>query len=95
MDAARQLVQRARQVAASGAADVPSPCISVCRMDPRTQLCEGCFRTLDEIAAWSRLEDEGKRKVWALISERALTPALSRREREARAEGAKEQEERT
>jgi predicted Fe-S protein YdhL (DUF1289 family) len=31
---------------------VPSPCISVCRMDAATGLCEGCFRTLDEIAAW-------------------------------------------
>ena len=33
---------------------VPSPCISVCRMDAASGLCEGCLRTLDEIAAWSR-----------------------------------------
>ena len=29
---------------------VPSPCISVCRMDERTGWCEGCLRTLAEIA---------------------------------------------
>ena len=37
--------------------DVASPCINVCKMNPQTQLCEGCFRTLDEIAAWSALSD--------------------------------------
>ena len=76
MDAARQLVQRASKVAADRAVDVPSPCVSVCRMDPRTQLCEGCFRTLDEIAAWSRMEDNEKRGVWRSIASRALKDAV-------------------
>lgn len=40
-------------------------------MSPASELCEGCFRTLDEIAAWSRMGDEGKRAVWALIAQRA------------------------
>jgi hypothetical protein len=93
MDAVKLLVQRAREVVASRAADVPSPCISVCRMDPHTQWCEGCFRTLEEIAAWSRMEDEGKREIWETIAERALTPTLSQRERETKGES--EQEERT
>jgi predicted Fe-S protein YdhL (DUF1289 family) len=39
-------------------------------MNPRTGLCEGCSRTLDEIAAWSRMDDVEKRRVWALIEER-------------------------
>nr|NDG60814.1 DUF1289 domain-containing protein [Betaproteobacteria bacterium] len=34
-----------------------SPCVSVCRMDPLRQLCEGCLRTLDEIAAWGTLSE--------------------------------------
>jgi len=50
--------------------DVPSPCVSVCRMDTVTGFCEGCFRTLDEIAAWSRLDDAGKRATWQLIAQR-------------------------
>jgi len=49
---------------------VPSPCINVCRIHPATGLCEGCRRTLDEIAAWSRLDDEGKRAVWRLLEQR-------------------------
>lgn len=58
------------------AADVPSPCISICRMNARTDLCEGCFRTRDEIAAWSRLGDEAKRSIWVTIDQRmdALQP---------------------
>jgi uncharacterized protein len=88
MGAVRRLVRQARQVCAAAAPDVPSPCVSVCRMDPRTQWCEGCYRTLDEIAFWSRMEDEEKRKVWRMVGRRALTPktaltpTLSQRERE-------------
>ena len=42
---------------------VASPCISVCRMDEVSGWCEGCLRTLDEIAVWSVLEDDDKRAV--------------------------------
>lgn len=52
------------------ASTVPSPCISVCRMDAATGWCEGCMRTLDEIAAWSLLDDEEKRAVWADLGSR-------------------------
>ncbi|HSV54086.1 MAG TPA: DUF1289 domain-containing protein [Burkholderiaceae bacterium] len=50
--------------------NVPSPCISICRMDAATGLCEGCFRTLDEIRVWGMLADERKRAVWRLIEQR-------------------------
>ena len=46
---------------------VPSPCINVCRMDAAGVLCEGCLRTLDEIAAWSQLSQAAKRAVWAQL----------------------------
>jgi uncharacterized protein len=71
MGAVHRLVQRARQVRAERAPEVPSPCISVCRIDPVTQWCEGCFRTLDEVAGWSQMSDEGKREVWRTIEQRA------------------------
>ena len=54
---------------------VPSPCISVCRMDAATALCEGCFRTLEEIADWSTLGEDGKRAVWRAIEERTKAAA--------------------
>ncbi len=51
---------------------VPSPCQSVCIMHPDTGLCEGCLRTIDEIAAWSRMDSSAKLLVWAQLPERLL-----------------------
>ncbi|WP_042265619.1 DUF1289 domain-containing protein [Paraburkholderia heleia] len=48
----------------------PSPCIAICRMDERSGLCEGCLRTIDEIAGWSVLDDDAKRAVWDAIETR-------------------------
>lgn len=56
---------------------LPSPCISVCRMDTATGLCKGCLRTLDEITAWSGLDDAGKRAIWARIEARATTQGVN------------------
>ena len=39
-------------------------------MSPTTGLCEGCLRTLDEIATWSRMDDHEKRAVWLLLDRR-------------------------
>jgi predicted Fe-S protein YdhL (DUF1289 family) len=49
---------------------IQSPCISVCRMDARAGLCEGCLRTIDEIAHWSAMDDAQKRAVLAAIAQR-------------------------
>jgi predicted Fe-S protein YdhL (DUF1289 family) len=51
-------------------ADIASPCVSICEMDAATGLCRGCLRTLDEIAAWSVLDAEGKRRVLAALPAR-------------------------
>lgn len=53
----------------------PSPCSGVCRMDPETQYCLGCLRSLAEIAGWSRFSDEEKRAVLSAISGRKEQPA--------------------
>ncbi len=59
-------------------APVPSPCISICRIDEVSGWCEGCLRTLDEIAGWSALSDERKRAVWnALPARRAALDAAT------------------
>ncbi len=47
---------------------VPSPCINVCRMNEATGLCEGCQRTLDEIAFWSVMDEGDKGAVWAELA---------------------------
>jgi len=66
---------RARQASATGlnGDKVASPCISVCKMNEDQSLCLGCFRTLDELRAWSTLDEAGKRVVWTQIAERAAT----------------------
>lgn len=55
---------------------VPSPCIGVCKMEPATGWCGGCFRTIDEIASWSRLTDADKLALWQHIEARQ-TPATT------------------
>ena len=45
---------------------VESPCISICRM--KDGLCEGCGRTLDEIAEWSTASDDRRREILARIA---------------------------
>jgi hypothetical protein len=56
---------------ASGSSDmIDSPCINVCTMDPHSGLCAGCFRTLDEIAAWSGLDDRRRLGVLAAVARR-------------------------
>lgn len=31
-----------------------TPCIKVCFVDPDAEMCVGCFRTLPELAQWTR-----------------------------------------
>jgi hypothetical protein len=50
--------------------DVPSPCINVCRMSDDTGYCEGCQRTIAEIAGWSQYTDGRKRAVLARLPAR-------------------------
>ena len=71
MKTVRELLAERACAVRTGEGDVPSPCLSICRMDAATGWCEGCFRTLDEIAAWSRLDDSAKRAVWQEIEQRA------------------------
>jgi predicted Fe-S protein YdhL (DUF1289 family) len=55
------------------AAEVASPCVSVCVIDEPTGLCAGCYRTLGEIAGWIDLSAAERRAVVAsLATRRAL-----------------------
>jgi len=55
--------------------DVPSPCIDVCRMNGETGWCEGCFRTIEEIACWSGATREEKLAVLARLPGRRVRVA--------------------
>ena len=51
-------------------ADVRSPCVNVCQMDPQTGLCRGCLRTIDEIAGWMDYSVTEKMEVLERLDER-------------------------
>lgn len=50
--------------------DPPSPCTSICRIDRATGYCQGCKRTLTEIADWPMLDAPAKRAMLAGLKER-------------------------
>ena len=51
---------------------VASPCINICQMDATSGLCQGCFRTLDEITAWAGASDEARLAVLAEVEQRRV-----------------------
>lgn len=52
---------------------VPSPCVSLCKMDVERRYCMGCLRTIEEIMAWSKADDAYKQGVWQEIARRRDT----------------------
>jgi uncharacterized protein len=73
------MTERSSGVPTPAPAGIASPCINVCRMDAASGLCEGCLRTIDEIAAWGTMDDDGKRVVWQRLEQRrAAWPRWSR-----------------
>ena len=57
---------------------IATPCVKVCVVDGASSLCLGCFRTLSEIAGWSRLSDQERAAVMADLPARRsqVDPAL-------------------
>lgn len=55
------------------ASPVPSPCVSLCKMDMERRYCMGCLRTIEEIVAWGKADDDYKRAVWAELPRRRAT----------------------
>ena len=49
---------------------LPSPCLGICLMDPRTRMCRGCLRTVEEIAGWYQASPAEKRTILARLAQR-------------------------
>lgn len=49
---------------------VSTPCIEICVIDPASRLCEGCGRTLSEIAQWGQLTEAERQAIMAELPER-------------------------
>ena len=52
------------------AAQIESPCISVCEIKPETGLCSGCWRTREEIAIWARADKVLRLEILERLHER-------------------------
>ena len=46
---------------------VKSPCVAVCKIDYESGYCIGCKRTIEEIANWSILNNQQKKKILAKV----------------------------
>jgi len=51
-------------------AQVVSPCISVCDINPRTQQCRGCYRTRDEVAVWRTASPQRQLEILSALAQR-------------------------
>jgi predicted Fe-S protein YdhL (DUF1289 family) len=49
---------------------VASPCSGVCRIDGWSGLCQGCWRTREEIADWLEATDDDKLTILAAVDRR-------------------------
>jgi predicted Fe-S protein YdhL (DUF1289 family) len=63
---------------------ITTPCVKVCIVDGESGLCLGCFRSLPEIARWSRLDEAERIEITrglparrSLISPEKLAPPQS------------------
>ena len=54
--------------------ELVSPCISICRTDPRTGYCYGCARTNEEKAMW---KNESTKFVWKKENLKLLVGRMS------------------
>lgn len=51
--------------------EIESPCVQVCVVHPEARICTGCFRTIDEIGAWSRMSPAERAEIMAALPARA------------------------
>lgn len=47
-----------------------SPCIKVCFVDPREDICVGCFRTLEELGRWTKMSDAEREAIKPVLDQR-------------------------
>lgn len=57
--------------------EIESPCVRVCVMHPEEKICTGCYRTIDEIVGWSKMDQDSRAEVMANLPDRA--PLLKKR----------------
>jgi len=51
-------------------APIKSPCVKVCFVDPKSEICVGCFRTMEELGRWTRYTDAEREAIMKALPER-------------------------
>jgi predicted Fe-S protein YdhL (DUF1289 family) len=51
-------------------APIRTPCIKVCIVDGESGLCLGCYRTLQEVAAWASFSEATREQLMAELPAR-------------------------
>ncbi len=54
---------------------VQSPCIGICRINTQSGMCEGCWRTVEEIRAWPKMADGQRQQLVLVLEERQAESA--------------------
>ena len=49
---------------------LPSPCISICQIDPETGNCLGCYRSRQEIARWPAMSADEQAELLQALKQR-------------------------
>lgn len=49
--------------------NLTSPCINICKLD-ENKICIGCYRTIDEIANWTKYTDKVKLQIISELENR-------------------------
>jgi len=49
---------------------IKTPCVKVCVVDGESGLCMGCYRRLEEVAGWARLDAAERERIMAELPER-------------------------
>jgi uncharacterized protein len=65
-------------------ADIETPCVKVCVVEPETGFCIGCGRTRMEIAGWIGMAPPDRRRIMADLPERVATLTLRKSRRGGR-----------
>jgi len=51
---------------------IQSPCVNICYLD-HNDICQGCYRSSEEINAWTRLDNDSRRQVLVKVTQREMT----------------------
>ena len=53
--------------------NVKSPCVDKCKLNEKNNICEGCFRSSDEITNWNKYSDREKKMILKKLKIRKLS----------------------